>query len=133
MRRIWLGLLLVLLIAAPVRAGVWLTGQATNPAANQVILTTPSLQDRPAEFVVYVRTTVAVNLALERRNAAGVAYGNDSVTLPFDPSNVVPIALTMTFVSGDTFRIRVVTGVTGTVQAAIRVNEYCLSGLGCAR
>ena len=138
MRPLALGLLLVLLLVTPAHAGFWLTGAVTNPATNQVIVTTGALSAQTAQFVVFLRSTVAVTVAVERLTSGAATVATDSVQFVLAAgASPFMIPLGMVFADGDTFRVRVVTGVTGTVQAAIRFNDgetpgYCLQGLGCA-
>lgn len=138
MKRLAVGLILVALLITPAHAGYWLTGQAVNPATNQVLVTTGSLSEQTAQFVVFLRSTVAVTLAVERLTSGSVAVANDSVQFTLAAgTSPFAIPLGVAFNAGDTFQIRVVTGVTGAVQAAIRFNDgetpgYCLQGLGCA-
>lgn len=135
MRRLPLALLVFFALVVPTSAGTWLTGAATNPATNQVIVTTGALAEQTAQFVVFVRSTVAVTVSLERLDASGVAVAKDSVQFVLE-AGATPfmVPLGVGFNANDTFRVRVVTGVTGTVQAAIRFNEgYCVQGLGCGQ
>lgn len=126
--------LFVLALALPASAGQWLTGSRTNPTTDWVLMQTGTLDGRPAEFTVYLRSTVAVQLAVERLTSGGAAVARDSVTFTLDPGPMTRLDLEIDFDAGDTFRVRVVSGVTGTVQGAMRFNRgYCLQGLGCAR
>ncbi len=126
----------LLLMASTAEAGAYLTGSVVNPAANAVVVTTGALADYAAQMVLFLRSTVAVQLAIERMRG-GVAVPGDSVTFVLDPGPAVVWPLGINFSAGDTFRVRVVGAVTGTVQAGIRFNDgtspgYCLQGLGCA-
>lgn len=140
MRRHALGAALIAacVLASNAHAGQWLTGSVTNPPANTVLLTTGTMSasSQPVEFVVFLRTTVAVQVAIERLTSSGQVVAKDSITFMLDSGPMTQLPLTVDFDSGDIFRVRVVGGVTGTVQGAIRFNSgygYCVQGVGCAR
>ena len=138
MRRLALAALFVVALVAPAHAGNWLdSGTVTNPAANQVILTTGALQAQTAEGFVLIYATTNARFALERLDVGGAVIAADSITLPAFPvavTTILVLPMRITFNASDTFRVRIVGGVTGTVGAIIRLNEaYCRQGLGCAR
>lgn len=132
-----IALLIALLSIAPASAGNWINpGNVVNPTANQVVLTSGALSTQKVEGFVLLYGNTNVQFALERLTSGGATVATDSITLPAFPAAGAQIVLPLTipFDAGDTFRVRVVGSVTGTVGAIIRLNEgYCLSGLGCAR
>lgn len=134
MKRMALALVFVLALSLPAHAGVWRTGAVTNPATDAILVATAPLSSHEAAFVILLRTTVTVVVAIERLNAGGQAVVNDSVTFTLTTGPALVLPMRVTFNEGDVFRVRIVGGVTGTVQGALRFNDgYCLQGLGCDR
>jgi len=140
MRRLTLSLtlLFVAVSATPSRAGMWLSNSVTNPGAGQVILTTGSLSTQSAAFVVYIFASVATPIAVERLDPGSNVITNDSITVTVPANLIVQLPMGVLFNAGDTFRIRNVSALTGTVFGALRFNDvssqgYCLQGLGCQR
>lgn len=138
MRRLYqacLGFAILLCVVTPVHAGQWFQFSATNPATNAVLKNTGALSAQQFTLWLYVNTTVGVTIAVEHLDATNTAIASDSVNITFTSATPAPWVsdpLTFNIADGESIRLRVVSGVTGTMSGAIRVNgDFCLANLGC--
>jgi len=110
------------ILTAPLASAQWFTnGIQTNPTANQIVADTGAVGDGAGhDFDVYVSSTVAVAIVVEWRNAA-----NDANVLAY----IIPVPANgfaywtsrgaLAFQGNERVRLRMNSGVTGSVQGAI--------------
>ena len=97
----------------------WFTaGEQTNPATDAIVADTGQIGPGRYGFDIVIASAVAVNLMVEHRNLANDANVNAQVVY-MGATDQVQFYLDVELLAGERVRIRVVTGITGKMQASI--------------
>jgi hypothetical protein len=122
--RVMLVFFLFLMFVSSARAGVPVTaGVLTNPAANAILADSGEINDGQHEMQLILSSNVAAVIFFEHRNTANT--GNvftQAFLIGANQSFTVKIDKFVTLNAGERFRLRLNSGVTGTLQGSINVD-----------
>jgi hypothetical protein len=122
MKKLYATILLVLLsLALPAHADWQTAGLLTNPVTDAILADSgPTPIDGGVRGKFFMSTTVTVIGVIEWRNASNTAnLKSQAFVLPANSSIQIMLEFPLNMTAGERLRLRVNTGVTGTVQGSI--------------